>query len=142
METIPELKRRLNDAKLRNEYYEGKQEANRLKKEIFKLKHRNLINIGNRTKKAAKSVGKTINYMGREVGKNTASHARAIHENQVRHGGFYGNLKFKGNSVKKSKLKIKYYKKKGKRLVPVYAKKKNKVQRNSYNPLNPFNLDF
>lgn len=98
-------------------------------------------------KSKGKALGNTLNknvkLMGGHIKKHVTNQSRLMHEDQLKNGGFYNFHQSKENRVKKDNRSIKYYKRKGKKFIPVYSKHKKKHHRtSSNNPLNPFNLDF
>jgi hypothetical protein len=92
--------------------------------------------------KVGNTLGKNIKYMSKVAYNSGKSQAKKIQANQRSQGGFYSshkNFKPKINQVRK----IKYFKKKGKKFIPVFKKSKHKVKiQRVQNNYNPFNLDF
>lgn len=140
MKTIPELRRELEDEKLRETYREGKKEAKGLRKEIFKLKHHRLISAGKRIRRVGDTVGKNLKGMGEVAYKATKSQAHEISKLQKKKGyqsqHLLRNLK-KARAARKRNLYYKGYSKSKRK-----RNKRRYSERSSYNPMNPFGLDF
>lgn len=147
MESIPELRRRLANAKLKQQHREGKIEARNLKREIRQIEHPYFHSLNVGIKETGRNVGKNVKLIGKTAYKVSKERAEAINHS---HGSNQGHSNFaRYYKSRPSKTKIKQFKK-TKRHRKYYGSKykpKRKVHSNGsgYNyggNLNLFGLDF